>query len=194
MPIRNLILCALLAWGGWNYWTNRPQEQAPGILASNAPLQIDVGETPVMIDGYTLTPRARFEIKARVLSRENYRLGREADLSPVDLALGWEAMSDTKVLEKIDISQSGRSYFWHTESPPIPFEQIAKQSANMHMIPANAEVRARLQQVRRGQVIRISAQLVDVASSDGWQWHTSLTRDDTGAGACEVLLVQDLVF
>ena len=27
-------------------------------------------------------------------------------------------------------------------------------------------------------------------SADGWRWQSSLTRHDTGNGACELLLVQ----
>jgi hypothetical protein len=26
---------------------------------------------------------------------------------------------------------------------------------------------------------------------DGWRWRSSLTRNDTGAGACEVIFVRD---
>ena len=35
------------------------------------------------------------------------------------------------------------------------------------------------------------AELVDIKGEDFWM-HTSLTRDDTGAGACEVLYVQSI--
>jgi hypothetical protein len=39
---------------------------------------------------YQITPLASFVIKAKVLSKNSYMLGRESDLSPIDLALGWE--------------------------------------------------------------------------------------------------------
>ena len=41
-------------------------------------------------------------------------MDRESDLAPVDLALGWGRMSDEAILKDIQISQSGRFYFWHT--------------------------------------------------------------------------------
>jgi hypothetical protein len=56
----------------------------------------------------TAQPLAGFSVAARVLSRENYDHGREADFSPVDLALGWGPMREDAVLARLDISQSGR--------------------------------------------------------------------------------------
>jgi hypothetical protein len=46
--------------------------------------------------------------------------------------------------------------------------------------------------VRAGDQIRLRGYLVRVAASDGWQWRSSLTRDDTGAGACELVLLESL--
>ena len=56
---------------------------------------------------------------------------------PEDLALGWGRMSDSDVLAKIDITQSGRFYYWHVDDFPIPRREIETSSANMHMIPSD---------------------------------------------------------
>ena len=127
-----------------------------------------------------------------VLGKENYYLGREAELSPVDLAFGWGPMSDEKVLKHISISQSNRFYYWSTRKFPIPRRQIEINSANMHLIPANDDIKKRLKSVREGQVIRLQGYLVRVQASDGWNWQTSLTRKDVGAGACELIWVEQL--
>ena len=37
-----------------------------------------------------------------------------------------------------------------------------------------------------------SGSLVRIKAKDGWYWNTSLTRNDTGAHACEVIWVTDL--
>jgi hypothetical protein len=34
--------------------------------------------------------------------------------------------------------------------------------------------------------------LVNATRADGWHWNSSLSRDDTGAGACELLLLSDI--
>jgi hypothetical protein len=57
-------------------------------------------------DGYRITSLAAFDIRARVIARARYRFGRAADLSPIDLVLGWGALSDTDVLKKIRFSQA----------------------------------------------------------------------------------------
>jgi hypothetical protein len=51
----------------------------------------------------TLTSLASFDIRARVLARERYRFDRAADLSPIDLALGWGRMSESAVLDQLKI-------------------------------------------------------------------------------------------
>lgn len=187
-----LLLLGLLAWWGLSQWQARPVQHGPGVMASAEPHQRNFSGDSFAFGDYRLTPRARFEIEARVLARERYRSGREADLSPIDLALGWGRMSDSAVLQKIDISQSGRFYFWRTEDAPIPLREIETHSANMHMIPASDTVRERLLDIRPGQVIRLQGKLVDVQAADGWQWRSSLTREDTGAGACELVWVEDV--
>jgi hypothetical protein len=52
-------------------------------------------------------------------------------------------------------------------------------------------VRRALKKVRKGNVVRFSGSLVRVDAPDGWHWISSLTRKDSGAGACEVVWVKD---
>ncbi len=140
---------------------------------------------------YRIRPLAAFDVQARVLSRRRYRFSRTARLSPVDLSLGWGQMSDERILEHIDISQGNRWYYWKSRSMPIPKQQIQRQSANMHMIPANDEVRVALLKARENDVVSFSGYLVHVASSDGFRWTSSTTRDDVGARSCEVVWVNE---
>ncbi|MBF6025833.1 hypothetical protein [Lysobacter niastensis] len=166
--------------------------QPPRVHAGALPLQSDVpgSLSPFRLQAATLTPLAGFSIDARVLSREDYRAGREADLSPTDLALGWGRMRDDDVLSQLDISQGGRfySYRWQNE-PPLPPAEIVRSSANMHLIPANAAAAEALQDVRKDDRVRIDGWLVEAKAPDGWYWRSSTTREDSGAGACEVIYV-----
>lgn len=193
MPGR-LLLVALIGFGAWQWWTTRPASQPPGVVAPAAPLQVDLdGAAAFELHGHRLTPLARFRVEARVLGVEHYRLDREAALAPVDLALGWGPMSDDRVLSRLRISQGHRFYYysWQGE-PPIPLPAIVAHSANMHMIPADDEVARRLEAVRTGQVVELEGRLVLAQSGDGWQWKSSLSRTDTGPGACELVWVQTL--
>ena len=163
----------------------------PGVMVAEIPQQTEpLNSTSFDYQNYQITPLADFEIKAKILSKMNYTLGRESDLSPTDLALGWQNMSDESVLGKITISQSNRWYMWRVQDFPIPRKEIETQSANMHMVPANKEVAKLISQSKQGQIIELSGHLIRVDANDGWHWQSSMTRDDTGAHACEVIYVK----
>ncbi len=147
---------------------------------------------PFTIGEYTFTPLAEFQVAARVLGTKHYSMDREASLAPVDLALGWGPMAKREVLNAISISQSGRFYYWRSDNFPIPGRDIETNSANMHFIPATPEVGKKLRQIRDNDEIKFKGYLVRVDAADGWRWISSTTRNDTGHGACEVILVDDI--
>jgi hypothetical protein len=164
----------------------------PRVVAGEEPLQSPVpGDfREIRLAPATLQPLAGFSVEARVLSREDYSFGREADLSPTDLALGWGRMRDEAVLSHLDIDQSNRWYHYRWQgAPPIPVKEIIRSSANMHMIPADAAAAKELARVREGDRVRIDGWLVQAQAPDGWRWRSSLRRDDSGGGACEVVYV-----
>ncbi|WP_439502966.1 hypothetical protein [Methylophaga sp.] len=179
---------------GWRYCSpDAIHYAAPDKVIDKAPLQAEVADLPpIPFDDYAIQPMAEFTLEARVLAREDYWLGRETDLSPTDLVLGWGEMADPEVVRQINIRQSGRWYFWQVDSFPIPRRNIETQSANMHLIAANDEVARTLKQIRPGQLITLQGYLVNVNADDGWGWRSSLTRDDTGANACELIYVKQL--
>jgi len=190
---KRLLFLAVIGIGFYTWWTGRPVTHGPGVVASAAPVQEDLsGASPFVYKNYTITPLARFELAARVLGKERYRLGREAELAPVDFALGWGRMSDEAVFKRLAIGQSNRFYYWRAEELPIPQREIETSSANMHLIPADAHVAQRLEDVRQGNVVKIRGYLVRVDAKDGWNWKSSLTRHDTGNGACELIWVEDV--
>lgn len=183
------LLFAVWLWFGESTAISRP----PGVLAAHEPFQDAVGRPPRMAKpGYQIEPLARFSIEARVLRAEHYRLDRGAELAPVDLALGWGAMSDTAVLEKLKITQGMRFYHWQSVESglPIPRYDIETHSANMHMVPADESVAKLLQEARRGHIVKLSGYLIEASAPDGFRWRSSLTRDDTGNGACELIWVE----
>jgi len=168
------------------------REQPVGVLAPAPPAQQNLSRKSAFEHGdYRVQPLASFEITARVLGKERYWLDRGAELAPYDLALGWGRMSDSAVLDQMSISQSWRWYRWRARTPPIPMGEIAASSANMHMVPSDEIVRRSLGRVREGDVVRIVGKLVEVAGPEGFRWKSSLTRGDTGDGACELVWVED---
>jgi hypothetical protein len=198
LPSRDTLrlILALLAIviGIGSMFSNRAVERAPGVLAPDDPLQREpAGATPLQHQEYELTPRAEFELEARVLSAERYRWDGGADLAPVDLALGWGPMSDSAMLEHFEVTQGARFYTLYPQDETADLGRALRHSANMHLIPASAAVRRTVESARAGQVASLRGQLVDAVRADGFTWRTSLTRDDTGAGACELFYVESAV-
>ena len=187
------LIILVLAYGAWTYWHSRTVSYPPGVLVASDPVQAPLDTAPALLKtGYRITPLQSFSLEARVLSSERYRFDRGAELAPVDLALGWGPMSDQSVIDRIDISQSGRFYFWHVSQFPIPRRDIETHSANMHLIPATKDIERRLESVRIGQIVALTGYLVNVQGADNFNWRSSLTREDTGNGACELVWVDRL--
>ena len=192
---RRIFILSLIALGYLvvRDWDSKPIEHPPGILVAERPEQVDLQASTFMLGDYQLTRKASFKIDARVLSKEPYYLRRTADLAPIDLALGWGEMSDSAVLSQIDISQSARWYRTRYDlPPPISEQQIVFNSSNMHMIPARKDIERSLKKLREGDVVFIRGYLVDVDHDSGWYWHSSMSRLDTGDGACELVYVESL--
>ena len=186
------LLVVLGLYSGYQFWHIRSVSQPPGISVAADPVQAPVrGEAPrFRKHDADIVAVARFEMEARVLAVEAYRMDQMAKLVPVDIAFGWGPMSDSKVLSRLSFSQGNRFYFWNTEEFPIPRRDIETHSANMHLIPSSAAIERRIKAARVGQIVSLSGYLVNVKVDGGWSIDSSLTREDTGAGACEVIWVE----
>jgi hypothetical protein len=190
--VRWIAIALALVVGVYQLRPSAEIRHPPGVIAAREPVQVDfAGARAFEHQGLQILPIATLDVEARVLSSERYWMSREGRLSPIDLALGWGPMSDQSVLDRINITQGGRFYYWWTARPPIASAEIARHSANMHLIPANDLVWRRLKSFRPGQVVRLQGYLVRATGPDGWRWESSLSRTDTGAGACELLWVEE---
>jgi hypothetical protein len=188
-----LLLCAYFAFD--RFVLARPVVHGAGVVAAQAPVQqlLEGGAPVFRKDGFRVVAVASFALQARVLRSKSYCCGGPDRLAPIDVAFGWGRMSDEAVLARLEISQSGRFYFWRYEdSPPIPRREIELSSANMHLIPATKAIGKRLDRLRPGSVVTLKGYLVEVTGEGGFVWRSSLTREDTGGGACELVWVEEL--
>ncbi len=170
-------------------------ERPPGMLIKSMPIQKNLEEKMKIdsIDGYHIFAKSEYEIKARVLGVENYWLDGGSKVSPLDFALGWHEMSDSSVLKYLSINQYGRFYFYSWKGdPPIDEGEIVEASANVHLIPKNIEILNRLKKIKTGHIVTLKGFLVDVTNPNGFSWKSSMTRTDTGNGACELLYVTEI--
>ena len=62
----------------------------------------------------------------------------------------------------------------------------------MHMIPSDDYIKSVLYKIIPGDIVEINGYLVAVSHADGFNWNSSLTRNDSGQGACEVVWIDRL--
>jgi hypothetical protein len=194
-PLIALVMIIIL--GAYQFWTTKPISRPAGILAAAEPEQINLEPSdrkPENFKNVVIEPLARFKIQARILSVHRYWLDRAASIAPYDLAVGWGPMSDSKVIDTLNISQEDRFYFfsYQPEKLPITAEQISLHSTNIHIIPNNAYIKQQISNLHVGHIVTMTGSLVRVNYRDGGEWKSSLIRTDTGDGACEIMKVDSI--
>jgi len=172
------------------------------LKVSADPVQTAVTEKPITWQRkkYTweLQPRAQIQIIGRVLSRQTYTRDWQSEISPLDLAIGWGELNDTEVDSWVKWRQSGRWYYYHwPNEAPYDEKYLRTHSSNIHIVPATENLETILLKIRKDDRILLEGKLVDIeATNESKRWGntTSLTRTDSGNGACEILLVERLIW
>ena len=155
-----------------------------------------------VIDGYTYTivPRAAYDIAGLVVSRHRsdallnlYHKADRGNIADVCVVWGEPIRNGSYRAVRYSSSEFTCSYEWSgTVAPPFNAEKLA----NNHLLPADAVVARRIQALRIGDQIRMRGLLVDYTVRSGgseiFTRRTSLTRTDTGNGACEILYTTDV--
>jgi hypothetical protein len=164
-------------------WSREPAQTSTDRRA----FQVGSGE-----GAFTLLPRAAFDVSAKVVAAEHYRLDAGASLAPVDLVLTWGKLPEEPFGSQVSYQQMARYYFWHTSAAGLDLGYIQSHSSNMHMIPADDNVRRALLSVGGGDTVRVRGLLVNASRDDGFTWNSSLSRTDSGPGACELVWVEQI--
>lgn len=169
------------------------------IDTNQSPLQESVEEESIImdIDGeeYVVEPMATYEIYAQVLSKKKYRFDTFAKLSPYDLALGWGPVLEPELMAKVKYTQRNRWYYYYygdLDEIGKSVKDISANSANTHVMASNYIVLKGLKKVKEGDVIEMKGYLVSITGKD-FNADSSLSRTDSGAGACEILYVTYLL-
>jgi hypothetical protein len=135
---------------------------------------------------------ATYQISAAVKSKCSYSADYPAQVSPIDLVLAWGDLNQSAIDRHIRYSQSGRWYYFRfDDDTPVSQSYIQEHSANVHMIPADDRIAAQLGRIRVNDYVVLKGSLVRVRFENG-PWTSSLTRLDTGDGACEILYVTNV--
>jgi hypothetical protein len=180
-----------------------PSEAEPLVLRS-APLQSNVdGESFERSYGdivYAYTPRAEYEISGIVVSLHHsdsfIDITHEYDpANALDLCLVWGENVASDAYRKVEYSHGDFTCFyrWWGEDPGFRGDLMS----NTHIVPKDDALLRLAKSVRVGDQITLKGKLVDYRTTfrDGREIgrrNTSMVREDTGNGACEILYLEDL--
>jgi hypothetical protein len=149
---------------------------------------------------YTITPRATYAISGLVVSQHRgdalFNMYHTADPGNTeDVCVVWgEAIANGSYRKVTYESGEFTCYYGWSGILTPPFNP--EKMSNNHLIPANDTVAHQIRGIRAGDQIRMNGLLVDYRVSSGgrnvFTRQTSLSRKDTGNGACEIVYVTDM--
>jgi hypothetical protein len=193
----------------WHPFLTRPSPTAYNsapISVAEDPIQIDYSQPEPFVltrDGrdYQLTPVAKYTISGRIVSTRHYSAGWDyglaAELSPVDFAMAWGDLAKPEMDQYIhyDHGQRFMHYRYNPQTVPVSAQYMIEHASNTHLIPASPVVDRVIKTVKTNEIVVLNGYLVNMSSVQGlshFGWSTSLTRKDTGGGACELMYVTEV--
>ena len=132
-----------------------------------------------------------FSGEFRILGSKQYHDDEQAKYSPIDYAVTRGLFTDPEIARQISINQYDRYLNWKMAKPPIPPKLATQLVSNMHIIPANPEIAKQITQVKRGDLVRLEGDLVQIDAKD-LRWKSALDWNGIGDGACKLIRVDSI--
>jgi len=196
----------LIGWVGTYFMINR---LPPPTLIDPA-LYPEPVQTTVLPKKFTLlykdnpvyvVPMADYDITGLVVSHNEPTAWYVFDIShdkespdTRDLCVLWGSNVQNEEYRKISFFSGDYTCNWKWGANTDVSQFSMYKISNNHLITDSDEIRTIISQVNIGDQIHITGKLVNY-SEDRWNgaWRrTSLTRTDTGMGACEIIFVQSI--
>ena len=139
-----------------------------------------------------ITPLADFDITGIVVSTKKYHSGFDAKVVPLDIGIVWGDVAKEEYLRHIHFEQIVRFLRYRfTGAVPFDYDYLNKNVANIHVMSANSKLKRVLNSIKKNDKVQLKGYLIHISSINDSRYYrrSSLTRDDTGDGACEVMWV-----
>ena len=163
-----------------------------GVVISHASAEYNISKgLPPVVAHQSIEVLQPFEGDFRILGSKIYHDDAQAKFSPIDYAVSWGMFAEPEIARTISVNQYDRYLNWKMPQVPVPVEQAMQMVSNMHIVPANPEIARKIKQVKRGDLVRLQGELVEIKDQD-LVWRSSLTPTDIGDGACEVFRVSSI--
>jgi len=200
---RLFIVCALIAGSLHFYKDDWPQPDfyGPGLL--EAPLQTitDQEAFPIEANGfnYTVHPKFAYELSGVVVSTSNadridniwhHKLWKDF-INVRDLCVIWGRNVESGVYQRMQFHSDSWTCWaqWPNQEVGAVFSMNAL--SNNHIVTSTEDIKEKLMQAEPGDLIRFSGVLAEyVNHTGGYTRGTSISREDTGQGACETVYLE----
>jgi hypothetical protein len=191
----------------------RDSTPAP-IPTGEVPAAIDILQEPEQIpveNGEVIHERedrlkymalAEYKISAKVMAKVvNCDFGKSGSGFPIDIALVWGELATYDYDEFLDYSHDNiwidnqwLNVRYRSDSLPDGMTGIYAMShiSNNHVSPASENIYNALVRLRKGQEVLLEGYLVSTSPVDGRGMRSSLSREDSGGGACECFYVEKM--
>ncbi len=144
---------------------------------------------------YQVKPQYRYSLTGLVVSYRhhdgNSRMHRLSNdhLNMLDVCVVWGDNADPALLQQLDFWNGIFSCNVKTRDWDVWYAFDIYSLSNNHLLSDDASIRDQVRKIRIGDQIRVEGWLASYGTNTGDERGTSVTRDDTGDGACETIFV-----
>ncbi len=153
---------------------------------------------------YELTPLFNYEVNGLVVNKMDYTLFsiyKRDSVFPMDLCMIWGDNLENKVHQDKDLKFSQDMRFCFVQwKESVNFDE--GDLSNNHLLVNNKKIEKKINTISTGDQVKIKGKLVNVKAKnlgdlgkydpEYFEWNSSTTRTDAGAGACETIYVDDI--
>lgn len=158
------------------------------------PFQIEKGQVP-----YTITPLYNYDLVGFVVSEHRtdtwfdyYHKQWNDSFNVKDLCVIWGDNAMSGIYNNMKF-KSGSWTCYYSSSDYATWNAFSHNAlSNNHLLTASPEIEKLLLSIRRGDQVRIKGYLAEYKDNEGFKRGSSITRNDTGNGACETVYVSEL--
>ena len=193
------IIAIVIYWSvtGADYQTDGGHPVDP----SGEPIQVPVDSpesVPIVFrDGRAdLTKVTKYDVSARICGRQKYSQPWQSYVAPYDLCLAWGDVGTKNLDAWLSFSQDMRWYHFRLKrDAPVSVPYVTDHTANTHLIYANDNLKKAVSRLKKNDVVRLRGYLVTLQGTYKGSkifWNSSLSRVDTGNGACELMYLESM--
>ncbi|WP_343596908.1 hypothetical protein [Acinetobacter sp.] len=157
---------------------------------SSAEYNIANGFAPE-VKGQSISVLKPYQGEFRILGSKIYTNDEQAKFSPIDYAVSWGMFANPSIARQIDVRQYDRFLNWKMKTIPVSPREAIDMVSNMHIIPANPQIAQQIKQVKRGDLVRLKGDLVEVKDKN-LVWRSALNDYNIGDGACKLFRVDSI--